>query len=138
MISEVQEKLARQIAEAGIWKYNAVIELMEKKSPMVAHMKAAMEPGPVNILPSWEEMAYLNGRLAEEIGATTYARAYIFYMRRGTDVAKSVGDVAAKIAAKRAEKPEITVEWIHAQHERWLNEQSAYLEARRVKCMEAQ
>lgn len=137
MISEAQEKLARQIAAAGIWKYSATVELIEKKSPSVAHMKAAMEGGPSNILPSWEEMAYLNGRLAEEIGAATYARAYIFYMRRGTDVAKSVGDVAAKIAAKRVEKPEITVEWIQAQHERWMSEQSTYLEARRLKCMEA-
>lgn len=135
MASVAQAQLAHRIAAAGIWPYTKTIELMDKNSKLIEHFKEALRGGAANVSPSNEERAYLNARLAEEIGAATYGAAYVFYMRRGTDVAKYIGDVSAKIAAMRVQKPEITAEWIKAQHERWLSEQEVYMQQRREKCM---
>lgn len=133
MANVAQAQLAHRIAEKGIWSYGKVIELMDKNSKFVDHLKVVLDGGPANVANA-EESSYINARLAEEIGASKFGSAYVFYMRRGTDVAKYVGDISAKIAAARAQKPEITIEWIQTQRERWLSERSEYMQQRIATC----
>lgn len=145
MVSEAQEKLARQIADAGIWKYSKVVELMEKNSKFVGYLKTALAGGPANAsyrvggkLVSATERAYANARLAEELGASQFAQAYVYYLCGGssTDVAKQVTDVSAKVKTARESRPETTVEWIEDHQAQWLEEKDAYMAARRAKCQE--
>lgn len=135
MANVAQAQLAHQIASKGIWPYSKVIELMDKNSKFVEHLKVVLNGGPANVSNA-EESAYINARLAEEIGASKFGSAYVFYMRRGTDVAKYVGDISAKIAAARAQKPEITTDWIKSQRDRWLSEREAYMQQRIATCTE--
>lgn len=135
MATVAQAQLAHKIASKGIWPYSKVIELMDKNSKFIDHLKVVLDGGPVNVANA-EESAYINARLAEEIGASKFGSAYVFYMRRGTDVAKYIGDISAKIAAVRAQKPEITTDWIKAQRERWLSERSTYMQQRIATCQE--
>jgi hypothetical protein len=138
-----QQELAKKIADAGMWKYSKVIELMEKKSPLVNFLKAGLNI-PANSsykvagkLVSAQDRAYANARLAEELGASQFAQAYVFYLNGSTpEVAKSVTDVSAKIKAVREKRPEMTAEWIQAKLAQYLEEREAYMSARIAKCQE--